>query len=364
MRSLVQKSRTPCFNLMASVSIENLLEGLSPEELDELSGDIDPAAHAQVSVRTRYYDRSRRSANRFDIKSMISVMEKKSQDSIKGDNYLPRKYREWRNEGKPKKRRDKKDEDKEVTKLPDDIESMLKDIGDDDVDEIAAVLGLHSLITQEQSFAVESEKLGEAIQKFGLRKPGIVQGKRPKSMPDILQTSDTIQISEILSRLRKADESLKEIAMNNCKDVDEVLIEIAQLLKTNTSVRKLSVANTQMKSIICLNFVETMKVNRTLESINMESNYLTGDVIAKLMHVLEDNKTLRELRLANQACTGGFKSEQAISKSLDANHTLKRFGYFFETRGPMMLAAQSLLRNNDEVRKKRKSVHSMYQESV
>ena len=28
-------------NLMASASIENLLEDLSPEELDELSGDID-----------------------------------------------------------------------------------------------------------------------------------------------------------------------------------------------------------------------------------------------------------------------------------------------------------------------------------
>ena len=35
-----------------------------------------------------------------------------------------------------------------------------------------AVLGLHSLITQEESFAVESEKIGEAIKKFGLRKPG------------------------------------------------------------------------------------------------------------------------------------------------------------------------------------------------
>jgi hypothetical protein len=28
-------------------------------------------------------------------------------------------------------------------------------------------------LTQQQSFAVESEKLGEAIKKFGLRKPGI-----------------------------------------------------------------------------------------------------------------------------------------------------------------------------------------------
>lgn len=39
-----------------------------------------------------------------------------------------------------------------------------------------AVLGLHSLLTQQQSFKVESEKLGEAIKKFGLRKPG--EGKK------------------------------------------------------------------------------------------------------------------------------------------------------------------------------------------
>jgi hypothetical protein len=36
----------PCWKTlhMASVSIENLLEDLSPEELDELSGDIDPSS--------------------------------------------------------------------------------------------------------------------------------------------------------------------------------------------------------------------------------------------------------------------------------------------------------------------------------
>ena len=38
-----------------------------------------------------------------------------------------------------------------------------------------AVLGMHSLLTQQQSFAVEREKLGEAIKKFGLRKPGNIR---------------------------------------------------------------------------------------------------------------------------------------------------------------------------------------------
>ncbi|CAB4009229.1 tropomodulin-1 isoform X1 [Paramuricea clavata] len=345
---------------MASVSIENLLDGLSAEELHELSGDIDPSLQGQssrVSETTRYFDRPRAAKNRYDIKSMICVMEQKSQDSVEGENYLPRKYRDWKKEEKSKKKREKPVE--EEVKLPDELEVMMKDIGDEDINEIAAVLGLHSLLTQQESFAVESQKLGEAIKKFGLRKPGIVQGKRPKSMPDMLQTPDTIQISEILKRLKRSDPTLTEIAMNNYKDVESVLIDIARLLKKNTYVTKLSVANTQMKPAVCLHLIETMKVNRTLESINMESNYLTGDVIAKLMRVLEDNKTVKELRLANQACTSGSKSEQAIAKSLEANHALKRFGYFFETRGPMMSAAKSLLRNNDEARQKRRSFHEL-----
>ena len=66
-------------------------------------------------------------------------MEKKSQESIEGDNYLPHKYREWKEEGKPVNKRDKKDEEEEI-QLPDDLEKMLKDIEDDDVNEIAGRL--------------------------------------------------------------------------------------------------------------------------------------------------------------------------------------------------------------------------------
>lgn len=61
-------------------------------------------------------------------------MEKKSQDSIQGDNYLPRKYRDWKKEGKKKKC---ETEIEEEVKLPDELESMMKDIGDEDIGEIA-----------------------------------------------------------------------------------------------------------------------------------------------------------------------------------------------------------------------------------
>ncbi len=71
-------------------------------------------------------------------------------------------------------------------------------------------------------------------------------------MPDMLQTPDTVQISEILKRLKKSDPTLTAIAMNNYKDVESVLIDIARLLKKNIHVKKLSVANTQMKPAVCL----------------------------------------------------------------------------------------------------------------
>ncbi|XP_046857678.1 tropomodulin-2-like isoform X2 [Xenia sp. Carnegie-2017] len=342
---------------MASVSIENLLKGLSDEDLKELAGDVDPSVETPAfdcNTTTRYFDKPRRSKSRYDIKSMISIMEKKSRESIDGDNYLPLKYRDWKKEGKPDR---KKHYREEKVELSDELQSMMEDITNDDIAEIAAVLGLHSLVTQEESFAAESEKLGHAIMKFGLRKPGIIQGKKPKSIPDMLQTPDHVQITVILRKLKCNDPTLTEIAMNNYKDVDNVLVEVAKMLRENKYVKKLAVANTQMKPSVCAHFIETMKINRTLECINMESNYLTGEIISKLMAVLEGNKSLKELRLANQACTGGSKSEQAIAKSIEANHSLKKFGYFFATRGPMMSVAKSLLRNNDEARRKRRSFY-------
>ena len=67
---------------------------------------------------------------------MICVMEKKSQDSIEGENYLPRKYRDWKKDEKKKKKKQEKSVEEKV-ELPEELEVMMKDIGDEDVSEIA-----------------------------------------------------------------------------------------------------------------------------------------------------------------------------------------------------------------------------------
>ena len=77
---------------------------------------------------------------------MICVMEKKSQDSVEGDNYLPRKYRDWKNEDKKKVKRQESVVDEEV-KLPEELEAMMKDIGDEDISEIAGKLRIKLTFT-------------------------------------------------------------------------------------------------------------------------------------------------------------------------------------------------------------------------
>ena len=73
---------------------------------------------------------------------MISVMEKKSQESVQGDNYLPRKYRDWDKRGRPK---EKKRVEQEETVLPDDLADLVRDIKDEDMQEIAGILILFCL---------------------------------------------------------------------------------------------------------------------------------------------------------------------------------------------------------------------------
>ena len=65
---------------------------------------------------------------------MICVMEKKSKDSIEGDNYLPRKYRDWKKEEKTAEHGKTVEEE---VKLPEELDSMMKDIADEDINEIA-----------------------------------------------------------------------------------------------------------------------------------------------------------------------------------------------------------------------------------
>lgn len=321
--------------------IDDILEGLSYDDLQTLSDEIDPQ-HELLPVHERQLQPP--SSQKFDIHGRIKEMEKLSIDSIEGDNYLPLHGRNWKPKPSVKK------EEPEID-LPEEWNEALNEANEKDVEELAGILGVHSVLSQEQSLSSETGQMRESLRELNEKKGTVYEPSQ--GVADYYGDLQQVDVSGLFRRLKEFDQTLTEITLNNMKEVDDVLTAVADFLGKMDCVKRISVANTKMSNSIGLKFAEALKTNNSLVYLNMESNFLSGDVIVKLLEALENNTTLTELKVANQAKAAGALNEREMVKKLENNHTLLKFGHAFLTPGMGSMASRLILRNNDKARKAR-----------
>ncbi|MGH0133443.1 UNVERIFIED_CONTAM: hypothetical protein FKN15_077358 [Acipenser sinensis] len=92
---------------------------------------------------------------------------------------------------------------------------------------------------------------------------------------------------------------------------------------------------------------EMLKVNNTLKCLNVESNFITGNGIISLVEALQCNTSLIELKIDNQSQQLGNKVEMEIASMLEKNTTLLKFGYHFTQQGPRLRGSNAMMNNND-----------------
>jgi hypothetical protein len=61
-----------------------------------------------------------------------------------------------------------------------------------------------------------------------------------------------VDVSGLFRRLKEFDNTLTEITLNNMKEVDDVLVAVADFLSKMDCVTRISVANTRMSNSIGL----------------------------------------------------------------------------------------------------------------
>ncbi|XP_028402295.1 tropomodulin-1-like isoform X2 [Dendronephthya gigantea] len=323
--------------------IDEILEGLSYDDLQALSDEIDPE-HELLPVHERQLQPP--SSHKFDINNRIKEMEKLSIESIEGDNYLPLHGRDY------KPRPEVRKKEPEVV-LPDEWDEAVNQANEKDLQDLAGILGIHSLLTQEQSSSTEAGEMKESLRELDEKKG---QSYEPsQGVSDYYGELQQVDVTGLFRRLKDFDKTLTEIMLNNMKEVDDVLVAIAEFLARMDCVTRISVANTKMSNNIGLKFAEALQNNSSLVYLNMESNMLSGDVIVRILEVLENNTTLTELKVANQSKAAGAKSEREMVKKLEQNQTLLKFGHAFLTPGLGNMASRLILRNNDRARKARQA---------
>ncbi|KAG8505248.1 Tropomodulin-3 [Galemys pyrenaicus] len=324
---------------------DELLENLSEIELKQLEtvlDDLDPE-NALLPAGFRQKNQTSKSATGpFDREHLLSYLEKEALEHKDREDYVP-----YTGEKKGKifipKQKPVQTFTEEKISLDPELEEALTSASDTELCDLAAILGMHNLITNTQFCSiVGSSSNGVDQEHFS----NVVKGE--KILPVFDEPPNPTNVEESLKRIKENDARLVEVNLNNIKNIPiPTLKDFAKALETNTHVKHFSLVATRSNDPVAVAFADMLKVNKNLKSLNMESNFITGVGVLALVDALRDNETLAELKIDNQRQQLGTAVELEMAKMLEENTNILKFGYQFTQQGPRTRAANAITKNND-----------------
>lgn len=225
-----------------------------------------------------------------------------------------------------------------------DEEQTLSSATDSDLVDLAGILGLHSMLNQDQYHASITNK----GQMGGTKFESIVRASVPKKTVPALPDNDT-DPTKTSHQVIDNDPSLKELNWNNIKHIQrEVFKKMFDGLKSNTNLEKLSLSNTGMTDGPAAKLAEALKTNKSLTVVNLESNFISGAMIRDIMKAINENQTVLEFRVCNQRPqVMGNRIEMELAKLVEANNTLLQLGLNFDVPDARLRVANKLQSNKD-----------------
>ncbi|XP_062334871.1 tropomodulin-1 isoform X1 [Osmerus eperlanus] len=322
-----------------------LLQKLTEDELlrleDELQ-ELDPD-NALLPAGMRQKDQTKKApTGLFQRDNLLAHLEKQAKEHPEQEDLVPftgeKRGKAW----VPKKVVDPIMEN--VTLEPE-LEEALSNASDAELCDIAAILGMHTLMSNQQYY--EALASSNIVNKQGLN--SVIQCAQYKPVPD--EQPNSTDVEHTLLRMKRNDPDLVEVNLNNIKNIPvRTLKEYAEVLKENTMVERLSIVGTRSNDPVAYALADMLKVNTTLKSLNVESNFITGTGVLSLIESLQSNTTLLELKIDNQSQPLGNKVEMDIASMLEKNTTLLKFGYHFTQQGPRLRGSNAMMSNNDLAR--------------
>jgi hypothetical protein len=136
-------------------------------------------------------------------------------------------------------------------------------------------------------------------------------------------------------------------------------LEAAASLAQNTHVIKVKLNRLDLDDEFAVALAASVATNDTLQVLNLDSNTLTGGgILALLASVRPKKEGLRELQLRHQAKAMASTDEEKVMDELEENESLVKLGLDIRNALVKSKIQQKLTRNNDLLRKKRRSKQS------
>ncbi|CAL8358624.1 unnamed protein product [Arctogadus glacialis] len=327
-----------------------ILKGLSSAELEQLEcelQDLDPE-NAMLPAGYRQRDQTKKTATGdYDRDALQDYLEKSALEHEDREDLIP-----FTGEKKGKAfvptATGQIPLSEQITLEPE-LEEALKNATDAEMCDIAAILGMYTLMSNKQYYDALG-CTGKIANTEGIN--SVVKPDPFKIFPE--EPPNTTNVEETVERIHNNDSGLTEVNLNNIKDIPiPTLKEVFEAMKGNSYVEILSIAATRSNDPVAFACAEMLQENTSLQSLNIESNFITAEGMKAVVKAMASNATLVELKIDNQRHTLGDSVEMEIAAMLENNSSILKFGYHFTQQGPRARAAMAVTRNNDMLRQQR-----------
>ncbi|XP_032596667.1 tropomodulin isoform X6 [Drosophila grimshawi] len=332
------------------VDVESLLAQLSPEEITILAKEVDPDDNFLPPDQRCSYECTKDATGPLNRKQLIEHINKQAIETPDEPEFEP--YVQGMVRGKkwvppPRDARDIEVEEQIAIDMGEEYEHALSDATQEEIIDLAAILGFHSMMNQDQYHA----SLLNTGQPVGLGWDGITKSTQQKLYPN--DPPNSTDVEESIKRVKDDDSKLIDLNLNNIKNIsDEKLEQLIAALPQNEHLEVLSLTNVGLTDKTALLLAEAIEKSKTLRVLNVETNFISPPVIVRLVQALLKCHTIEEFRASNQRSTVlGNKIEMEITNLVEKNPSLLRLGLHLEFNDARHRVAAHLQRNIDRIRK-------------
>ncbi|XP_067938612.1 tropomodulin-like [Watersipora subatra] len=329
--------------------IDELLAQLTPEEIEQLESEADPDNTLLPPSERCKNQTSKADTGPLDREKLLKWLEDKAKAEKDWEEAKPytkeKRGRAW----VPKEdQTNLNDFDTEsASELKTDFDDILNQASEEELVDLAAVLGFHAMLNQDQYNASLTDKPVHG----GFK--GVAKATLPAMTEPV--APNTTDVEKCIERLSSDDSTLTEVNLNNIKTVSPEKFErLFRAVSSNSHIAMLAVASTNITDPVAKDLAAALKKNRSLKTVIADSNFIRRDMVVELVRVASESESIREISLENQKPSMlGVKAEQELAKIVEASSTLEKLGVHFESLNARIRVQDKLQKNYDKHRKQR-----------
>ncbi|CAJ0571325.1 unnamed protein product, partial [Mesorhabditis spiculigera] len=238
-------------------------------------------------------------------------------------------------------------EDEEIV-----IERALKKAPENDLVDLAGILGMHSVLNQPQFYNALKGKGQDENSGTTFSIP--IPSYQPKVYPD--EPENETNVDECISRLHDNDSSLKTVNINNMKRVSkEKIRQLIDAASNSKHIESLSLSNTAIADTEARCIEKMLENSPSLKVLNVESNFITPEMLARLLKATLKTQSVIEFHAENQRQgVLGIQIEMDMMMTIEENESLLRVGVAFQSMEARHRVSEALERNYERLRVRRR----------